>query len=308
MRKIDQQIDIICVDGREDRREEARAHGFDAYSDLEKALEEKPKIAFICTMPDRHVFIAKDLLGNNIDCFLELNLLSDGYDELICISDDMGSKLFMSSTLLYDKSVQYIKAKVALQDKPLTYVYHVGQYLPDWHPWESYKDFFVSQNKTNAIREILAIQLPWIIDTFGEIKDVKVVSTRCTGLEIDYKDSMAICVSHAAGTIGTFTVDVVSRKPVTHLEVIGEDLYLRWDGRPDNLFELDFVSAKMQMVNECKDIEHIEGYAANIIENRYEDEIRDFLNYVQTGQEPKYSLVKDKEVLTLIDRIEEQAL
>ena len=35
----------------------------------------------------------------------------------------------------------------------------LGQYLPDWHPWESYKSFFVSNKKTNGCRELFAIEL-----------------------------------------------------------------------------------------------------------------------------------------------------
>ena len=39
------------------------------------------------------------------------------------------------------------------------FVYHSGQYLPDWHPWESYKDFYVSNPATGARREIVPFEL-----------------------------------------------------------------------------------------------------------------------------------------------------
>ena len=49
----------------------------------------------------------------------------------------------MSSTLQYRKEIQFIKEEVKKVSGKVNYIYHVGQYLPDWHPWENYKDFFV---------------------------------------------------------------------------------------------------------------------------------------------------------------------
>ena len=50
---------------------------------------------------------------------------------------------------------------------------------------------------------------------------------------------------------------------------------------------------------------HNDNYAANIVENTYLDEIKDFISYIKKGTEPKWSIEKDYEVLTLIDKIEE---
>ena len=51
-------------------------------------------------------------------------------------------------------------------------------------------------------------------------------------------------------------------------------------------------------------IEHREGYADNIIENQYIDEIQDFLDAVNKGTIPKYSIEQDKYTLSVIDKIE----
>ena len=46
--------------------------------------------------------------------------------------------------------------------RPVNYIYHIGQYLPDWHPWENYKNFFVGDKRTGGVREIFGIDLPWL--------------------------------------------------------------------------------------------------------------------------------------------------
>lgn len=73
--------------------------------------------------------------------FTELNLVDDGYDELTAAAREKGVPLFLSSTMLYRGETQYIKRRVQEFSKPVNYIYHIGQYLPDWHPWENYKTF-----------------------------------------------------------------------------------------------------------------------------------------------------------------------
>ena len=50
--------------------------------------------------------------------------------------------------------------------------------------------------------------------------------------------------------------------------------------------------------------EHIDGYGTFIIENAYENEIREFFNVVCNQAVPQYGFAKDLEILKLIDRIE----
>ena len=104
------------------------------------------------------------------------------------LAKEVCKTLFLSSTFFYREEIRYIRSKIS-NDKKWNYSYHIGQYLPDWHPWESYKDFFLGDKRTNGCREIMAIELPWLTGTFGEVDRVNVLSDKLTGLNIDYKDN-----------------------------------------------------------------------------------------------------------------------
>ena len=210
----------------------------------------------------------------------------------------------MSSTLLYDRQIEQIGKAVQATSKPLTYIYHVGQYLPDWHPWESYKDFFIGQKETNGVREILAIQLPWLIDVFGKIDALSVFSQKCTGLDINFDDSITVNIKHKSRNIGVFVVDVVSRKPTTSLEIVGEELHLFWNGHNDGLFFYDLKNGELRNIQGYESGIHIEGYADTIIENKYKDEIINFLDVIYREKTPKYSLLQDQYVISIINQIE----
>ena len=175
LRSVKPDAELCGVDLTESRRKEAEDLGIRAYDSISGALAaEHPDCAFVCTAPITHAKIIDELLDAGLPVFTELNLVSDGYDALTAKAAEKGVPLFLSSTMLYRAETQYIKAQVQAFEKPVNYIYHIGQYLPDWHPWENYKNFFVGDKRTGGVREIFAIDLPWLLDAFGPVKHVYV--------------------------------------------------------------------------------------------------------------------------------------
>lgn len=303
LREIVENVEIVCVDSRADRLEQAGQAGFAGFADLGRAIEEKPDAAFVCTPPGGHAEVIVKLIEAGIHVFTELNLTDKGYDEIKRKAASHNVTVFMSGTMLYKRQTEIIGRLVKKQTKPLTYLYHVGQYLPDWHPWESYKDFFVGKKETNGVREIFAVQLPWLVEAFGRIASLSSYKQRCTDLEVAFDDCIAVCFRHENGTLGVFAADVVSRKAASRLEVIGEDLHLIWEGGND-LSVLNLSTGQWEVMSAYESTEHIEGYAEHITEEPYRDEIRDFLKAVYQGGSPLYSLDRDAYILSLIDEIE----
>lgn len=292
---------IIGIDGREDRREEAHSQ-FDI--ECTDSINEIGSVecAFVCTSPLSHNNLIHACLLNGWNVFTELNLVSDGYQENMALAKEQGKTLFLSSTFFYREEISYIRNKVS-EDKRWNYSYHIGQYLPDWHPWESYKDFFLGDKRTNGCREIMAIELPWIIGTFGEIDTVNVVSDKLTGLNIDYKDNFIIQIQHKNGNKGSLIVDVVSPVAVRKLEVYSEGSYISWNGTPDSIAEFDTDSKKLVPVTLSEQTEHMEGNSSFVVENAYKNEIQEFFNVVNGDTSAQYGFEQDLKTLEWIDRI-----
>ncbi len=296
---------FICVDSNPDRQKQAAARGFKAYGSLKESIAESPDMAFVCTSPGRHADIILFLLRNGIHTFTELNLTADRYDEIKDAAKEYNSVVFISSTLIYKCQMEKFKEIADGQDKPITYIYHVGQYLPDWHPWESYKDFFIGKKETNGIRELLAIQLPWMIRAFGRVDHIEVSYQQCTGLDIEFPDIVILNITHEGGNIGVFVVDVVPRKAVTRLEIIGEEVHLFWDGHNDDLYCLNFETKELEQVKVYESEEHAKGYADYITEEPYREEMKEFLKAID-GKKVRYGLDEDAYVLDIIDKIEDK--
>ena len=306
LKNLRPELHLCGVDTDAERRAKVETgFGIKTYESIPLAVwSEKPDAAVVSTSPLTHADIIKECLSAGLHVFTELNLVPDGYLENMALAGKKGLTLFLSSTFLYRRENRYLIGRARKAGCALNYRYHVGQYLPDWHPWESYTSYFVGDARTNGCRELLAVELPWLCAAFGPITAVQVLSAKCSSLQISYQDSYMLLILHENGCQGNLCIDVVSRKAVRQFELYGEDLYLSWGGQPDTLMEWDSTNKKDNPIHLYQKVERQEGYAGFIIENAYEMELRAFLNQVERGVQASYGFKEDLETLQWIDRIE----
>lgn len=309
IKMFDKKINIVGVDLNEIRCHEAsKEYGIETNNDLNFVLNTGDlNSAFISTSPLTHSKIINQCLNAGCNVFTELNLVPDGYKENMALAKKNKLVLFLSSTLLYRYETKYIKKRMARLKNKQNYIYHVGQYLPDWHPWENYKSYFVADKRTNGCRELFAIELPWLIDVFGEIKKTTVVSGKMSSLDIPYKDNYFVTLQHMNGNKGMLCLDVVSRMAVRNFEAFAENVYLKWDGTPNGLWDYNPITKVNKKVSVYDDVTQLNTYSKTIIENAYYEEIKEFFQVVAGIKTAKYSFEKDEQVLKIIDGIEENA-
>ncbi len=310
LKQFRQVENIFGVDAREDRRKEAEKKFLcKTYRNMDDALNENRQIkcVFVSTAPLSHADLINTCLKKDLHVFSELNLVDTRYDENVNLAKDKNKTLFLSSTFLYRREVSYMRDQIQTRKERVNYLYHAGQYLPDWHPWESYKDFFVGQKKTNGCREFMAIDFPWLTEVFGKIKAIEVKGSRISSLEINYPDNYVLLLEHENGNKGAVVIDIVSRKSSRNLEVFGKSVYFTWDGTPDGLYWYDYKQKKDLKIQLYESVDQQSGYSAFIIENAYYNEISNFFQVLEGAEEPKYSFERDKEILKMIDDIERKA-
>ena len=299
---MDAGIQIVGVDSAESRRAEAVSLGLAdaAYPSIaEAAAAARPDAALVCTAPLSHGAIIGELLDLGLPVFTELNLVDDGYDANIAKAKAKGVPLFLSSTMLYRRETQYIKRRVAEFGRPVHYIYHIGQYLPDWHPWENYKNFFVGNARTGGVREIFGIDLPWLLDAFGDVTAMAVQKDTISDLGLPYPDCVTLLLCHASGAQGVLAADVVSPKAVRNFECFGDGLHLFWEGNPKALYE--FRGGEKQVVDTYTAFEHDSRYSDNIVENAYVDELANFFAVLRGEEAPRWSFEKDRAAIAVMD-------
>jgi predicted dehydrogenase len=301
------EISVSGVDQNIDRCN-AVSHEFhiNTYSSIQEAISrEKINYAFVCISPLSHAEIITFCLTNDMHVFAELNLVDDGYHDNIALAKKNNLILFLSSTFLYRTEIQFLIEKIHQSNSKLSYTYHVGQYLPDWHPWENISDFFVGNKRTNGCREIFAIELPWLIRAFGKVRGINVRKDNISSLPLGYPDIYFVTIEHESGHTGQLCVDVVTRMPLRHFEVFGEDLQIEWRGTPEELRIANDGFTEMQIIKQDQTVERIDGYHEFIVENAYLEEVKEFFYVCRGKANDTYTFLDDLYTLNLIDQIEQ---
>lgn len=299
-------IQCVGVDTSQERRRRAKERfHMETAASIEEAIGNSEGIsaALVCTPPLSHAAIIRICLERGLHVFTEINLVSDGYEENMKLAARMGRILFLSSTFLYREEINYIKKEV--QKCPRAdYIYHVGQYLPDWHPWEDFNSFFVREKASNGCRELFAIELPWLQYVFGKVSVVQAYKGNLTKLPLGYPDAYHVIIQHEDGATGSLQVDIVSRKAVRSLEIYGEQIYISWNGSPFGLKQYDIREKKEMDIALYQKTEHMDGYNESIIEDAYQAELQAFLWEIEGRKMAKYGFKEDILTLQAIDRIE----
>lgn len=302
LQEMDSDFTITGIDNNVERARSVSEQYHIPYGASLDGMSEKFDCAFICTPPLSHGKIIQECLNRDCHVFSEINLVDDLYQENMQLAKDRNRTLFLSSTPIYRSEMQYISNRVKQNGNPCVYQYHVGQYLPDWHPWDNLKDFFVSNRVTNGCREYLAIELPWLQMAFGKITGINVIKQKLTKLKLDFPDTYLIQLMHENGNNGNLLVDVVSRQSVRQLEIMNEDIYMKWNGMPDSLYDKNILTGELQQIVTGKYV-HVPGYSDWINETAYAEEIKMFFEVIK-GAKPLYGFMQDVATLQVIDEIE----
>lgn len=299
--------EIIGFDLRGDRRKEAEEkYGIKTFGDLKKAMATDPDALVISTPPDLHMKYAMIAAKNNKHFFTEASVVDEGMDELITLCKDKKIVVAPSCTMRFNPSVQKIKELVETSavGKPLTFTYHSGQYLPDWHPWEDYRKFYVARKKTGAAREIVPFELVWLTWVFGEIDEISCFKGKVSSLDVEIDDVYQIILKFKSGVLGHMLIDVVSRVPYRVFRLMGEEGVVAWDWSKK---KVEVFTAKDKRWKEflVEEGGPERGYIAG--EKMYVDEMNRFLKAIKGEEKYPYTFEEDREILGLLHAAEKSS-
>lgn len=300
--------DIIGVDVRADRRDEARAkYGVVVLAELAQAWDAgRVDVAIISVPPRQHVAAMQACVQHGVPFFVEASVVDEGLAEVIAAVRKAGLVGAPSATLHFHPAIAAITRIVrsGRLGKLSNVMLHSGQFLPDWHTYESVADYYVSDPATGGAREIVPFEMTWFTDVFGF--PVRVAGNHRKTIDIvgaERIDDTYNALLDYGDFLATVSVDVVSRHATRRLTINAAKAQLvwSWDEPVIRLFEGD-SGAWTEVAYE---MEHAEpGYNKNIGENMYIDEVRAFLDAVAgTGNFPN-TLEKDHQVLKLLYALE----
>lgn len=303
--------ELIGFDAREDRRAEAEArYEIVTVSTLEEGFGRGLDAVIISTPPDLHIPHAVEAVRRGVHFFTEASVVDNGIEELLALLRARPGLVGVPScTMRYQPGPRKVIGLVAAGavGRPLSFIYHSGQYLPDWHPWEDYRTYYVSRRVTGACREIVPFELTWLCQAFGDVASVSAYRGKVSDLEADIDDLYQCLLGFASGVQGVLQVDVLARAPVRHFRLLGALGTLEWEaGRRE--VRVYSATAGRWTTHALPRGSVEKGYAEWAAEEPYVEEMRDFLAAVRGERPFGYTFEDDCQLLRALRAAEQSSV
>ena len=208
--------EVIAFDVRADRASEVRAQfGVEVFTDLDYALE--PAACGLdysanefaratreqCAEQGCHLFIEKPLSHSR-----------DGVDRLLELARRKDLVTLVGCNLRFHPGLVVVKRLLeqGAAGRVVAVRVEVGQYLPDWHPKEDYRQSYSARSDLgggillDAVHEIDYIR--WLL---GPVRSVACFAGKLSHLEIQTEDTAALLLRFMDGTVGEVHLDYVQR-------------------------------------------------------------------------------------------------
>lgn len=114
--------------------------------------------------------------------------------------------------------------------------FHMSAHLADWHPWERYQDFFMSQRELGG--GALLDESHWIdlmLWLFGMPRQVSGKIDKISTLEIDSDDNVDLIFTYDNGPRVTMHLDLYGRPHEKFIRFIGSEGTLLWSADPNQV-------------------------------------------------------------------------
>ena len=145
-------IDIVDINEDRIKQAESEYKINKSYSDYNNALEKNPYDAVaITTPPHMHLPIAKSASLSGAHLFIEkpIGMNIEGWNEINKICIDKKLSAYVAYCHRHINFTKKLKEKIdnGLIGRPIHANMRWGSYLPDWHPWEDYKSFYMAKKE-----------------------------------------------------------------------------------------------------------------------------------------------------------------
>jgi predicted dehydrogenase len=277
-----------------DAEELGRRFGVRAVASLGEGLSLDPDFVLVANPTALHMEVALEAARAGRSLFIEkpLSHSREGADELRRLVREKGLVCLVGYQMRFHPGLRLVRRLLGEGriGRPLWIRAEVGQYLPDWHPDEDYRQGFSARRALGGgVTLDLSHELDYVRWLLGPVAQVTALGGRIGDLEIDTEDIAEVLLRFESGALGSVHLDYLARCPVRGCRLVGTDGTLEWDyfGNQVRLFEAGSGAW----------IRHPqEGFERN---RMYIDEMAHFLRCLRGEEPPEVDLDQAVEVLEL---------
>lgn len=225
---------VLACDLDAERAEHLRREaGCEIVSSVTAGLDARPGAALICTPPSAHAEAALAAIARGVPCFVEKPAAHTVLDAERIRRAAAGRRVpvMIGYQLRFHPAIAWIRRGLDRRRwGPIQYLRaQVGQYLPDWRPWQDYRKSYTARRSLgggillDASHEIdLALHLA------GPAKSVFCAADRLSALDVDVEDTAEMTLRFRGGPMGSVHLDMIRRAYDRSCQLLCRDGVVEW--------------------------------------------------------------------------------
>ena len=266
------------------------------FNDYADALQRfRPDVVVICTPPVYHVPEALAALQARAHVFIEkpLSHESSGIPALIAEARRHDRNVQIGYNMRFHPGLKILKDLIdsGKIGRVLWLNAEAGQYLPDWRPWQNYRESYSGRHELGGgIILDGSHELDYICWLLGRPIEVTCRAEHLSSLDVDVEDSAWIYLKFPDRRCAELNLDFVQRSYTRTCKVVGETGTALWDF---SVPEVRWFSADEQRWNAIPyKFEPNDMYVAEMLS---------FLESLGTGTGPMVDLEQSRDVIRVVE-------
>jgi predicted dehydrogenase len=200
---------------------------FAAYGDLGRALDEwRPDVVFVTGPTSTHLPVATAAAEAGAHLFVEKPVADsiDGIERLEAALALHGRSLMVGYMLRFHPLLRQMRDWLTdgRLGRPLHWRSIWGEYLPDWHPWEDYRESYAARRSLGGGPALtFSHDIDLALWLFGSVERGCSMTLPESPLRMDVPAGVDLLLRHANGVLANLHLDFYQRPAQRSYELIG---------------------------------------------------------------------------------------
>jgi predicted dehydrogenase len=216
--------------------------GLKVFNILNEALAENPDVCMITNPTSLHVEIALQAAKNGCHLYIE-KPLSHMLKDLNNLQDIVNEKeliTFVTYQFRFNPHINKLKTifenEENIYGNPLYVTTEWSEYLPDWHPWEDYKESYSARKDLGGGVLLTQIHpLNYLHYIFGDIVKIQINKIATESLNIYVDDIADLMLNFKNGMSGHVHIDFLQKPRVHTMKIITSKGRFEWNYHENSL-------------------------------------------------------------------------
>lgn len=260
----------------------------------------KPDIAIISNPTSLHLEAVRKSIPFVKGIFIEKPLSSslEGTEEILNLMDEKKVVSFVGHNLLFHPIIKSIREFMTSREvgRPINIQCQVGQWLPDWHPYEDYrKSYNARKDLGGGVSRTLIHEIHLVAELAGPPVEVCSMLSKSDLLELEVDTVSNVMIRHDSGCVSQVHLDYIQKPSHRSGIITFERGWATYDFNESRVVAQGLDDKTPDLIWSDKNYQNNEMYV---------EQTRKFIEYVEEGRmKHSYDALSSLDSLRIVEAL-----